>query len=764
MEESIMTTHRLSRAFAVIITLTAALGSARPTQTSATPPYKNPKLGIEQRIADLLGRMTLEEKVGQMSQSSAFPHPLSDRVKQEIRSGRYGSFLNAGELNDKIEAQRVALMESRLGIPLIFGRDVIHGYRTIFPIPLGQAASWDPDLIRQAARVAGREASRAGIHWTFAPMIDITRDPRWGRIAEGLGEDPYLASILGAAMVRGFQGESISAPDSIAACAKHYVGYGAAEAGRDYNTTWIPENILRNVYLWPFHAARDAGVATFMSAFNDLNGVPTSGNAFTLRQVLRNEWKFDGFVVSDWDSVVEMVPHGYAADLKDAALKGVQAGVDMEMSSNAYALNLKSLVEGGRLAPSLIDDAVRNILRVKFRMGLFDRGALAPAGNSSAPDPDALATARKLATESIVLLKNEGRVLPLAKSVSRVAVIGPLADSPVDQMGTWVLDGKAEEVGTPLAALRQTLGEARVAWAPGLKNSRDTTRNGFSAALEAARKSDAVLLFLGEEQILSGEAHSRAFLSLPGAQSELVEEVAKAGKPTIAVILAGRPLTFQEVTMRVQAVVYAWHPGTMGGPAIRDVLFGDAGPSGKLTVTFPRTVGQVPIYYAHMNTGRPPSPDELGIPLGTPVDPKGFTSKYLDVDYTPEYPFGFGLSYTKFEYANLRLSATSLPPGGSITVSADITNTGGTAGDEIVQCYVRDLVGSITRPVRELKAFRRIHLEPGEKQTVGFHLSTEDLSFYNEGGTLLIEPGVFHVWIAPDSASGLKGEFEVVSR
>jgi beta-glucosidase len=757
-----MKPRRLSCAIALIVTLAAELQVARPLQMKAAPPNKDPKLGVEQRIADLLGRMTLEEKIGQMSQSSAFPRPISDRVKEEIRKGRWGSFLNAGEPEDRAEAQRIALSESRLGIPLIFGRDVIHGYRTIFPIPLGQAASWDADLIRQAARIAGREAAGAGIHWTFAPMIDIARDPRWGRIAEGLGEDPYLAAILGAAMVRGFQGESIGAPDSIAACAKHYVGYGAAEGGRDYNTTWIPENLLRNVYLRPFRAARDAGVATFMSAFNDLNGVPTSGNAFTLRQVLRNEWKFDGFVVSDWDSVIEMVPHGYAADLKDAALKGVQAGVDMEMSSNAYAGNLKSLAEAGRLDPALIDDSVRNILRIKFRMGLFDRSETAPAGTSSAPAADALAIAKRLAAESIVLLKNDGRVLPLAKSIGKVAVIGPLADSPIDQMGTWVLDGRAEDVRTPLAALRQALGESRVAWARGLKNSRDAARDGFAAASEAARNSDAVLLFLGEEQILSGEAHSRAFLSLPGAQAQLVEEIAKAGKPTIAVILAGRPLTFQEVTAKVQAVLYAWHPGTMGGPAIADILFGDAIPSGRLTVTFPRTVGQVPIYYAHMNTGRPPSPNELGIPMGNPVDPKGYTSKYLDVDFTPEYPFGFGLSYTKFEYANLRLSAARLASGGSLTVSADITNTGGTEGDEIVQCYVRDLVGSITRPVRELKGFRRIHLKPGEKQTVEFRLGTDDLAFYKDGGELVTEPGMFRVWIAPDSASGLKGEFEVV--
>jgi beta-glucosidase len=669
--------------------------------------------------------------------------------------------LNAGSPADRTEAQRIATGESRLGIPLIFGRDVIHGHRTIFPIPLGQAASWDPNLIRQAARIAGREAAVSGIHWTFAPMLDIARDPRWGRIAESLGEDPYLAGTLGAAMVQGFQGDSLGAPDSVAACAKHYVGYGAAEGGRDYDATWIPENLLRNVYLPPFRAARDAGAATFMSAFNDLNGIPTSGNAFTLRQVLRGEWKFDGFVVSDWDSIREMIPHGFASDMRDAALKGVQAGVDMEMSSTSYYDNLSSLVATGRADPKLVDESVRNILRIKYRLGLFDRRAALPGSDPSQPAPEALEVARSLAARSIVLLKNEKGVLPLSKSIGRIAIIGPLADSPIDQMGTWVLDGRRDDVRTPLAAFRQTLGEARVAWAPGIRNSRDTSREGFSAALEAARSADAVLMFLGEEQILSGEAHSRAFLNLPGAQEELAEEITKLGKPTIAIILAGRPLTFQCVTEKTNAILYAWHPGTMGGPAIEAVVFGDAVPSGKLAVTFPRTVGQVPIYYARMNTGRPPSAKELGIPMGTPVNPRGFTSKYLDVDFTPEYPFGFGLSYTRFEYSNLRLSAARLPPGGTLAISADIANAGTREADETVQLYTRDLVGSVTRPLRELKAFRRIQLKPGEKQTVEFVLHTEDLAFYSDRMQLVTEPGAFHVWIAPDSASGLRGEFEV---
>ncbi len=710
----------------------------------------------EARVEALLKRMTLDEKLGQMSQSTELRAPLSEKNKTEIRQGRWGSFLNAAGPAERVEAQRIALKESRLGIPLIFGRDVIHGYRTVFPIPLGQAASWDPELIRQAARVAGREAARSGVHWTFAPMLDITRDPRWGRVAETLGEDPYLTSTLGAAMVRGFQGASIGAADSIAACAKHYVGYGAAEGGRDYNTTWIPEIELRNVFLRPFDAARQAGVATFMSAFNSLNGVPTSGNEFTLRQVLRKEWKYDGMVVSDWESIREMIPHGYAADPADAAFKGLRGGVDMEMVSTTYCDHLKALIASGQVPMSWIDDAVRNILRLKLRMGLFDRQ---PAGLAIAADPEGAAIARRIAAQSAVLLKNDSNTLPL--TTKTIAVIGPLADSPVDQMGAWVMDADPKEVRTPLAALRDRLGEGRVHWARGLKSSRDQSRDGFAEALGAARASDVVLLFLGEEQILSGEAHSRAFLNLPGAQEALVEEVAKAGKPIVAVIMAGRPLTFPSVAAKSSAVLYAWHPGTMGGPALADVLFGDAAPSGRLPITFPRTVGQVPIHYAHMSTGRPPSEKELGIPMGTPLDPRGFTSKYLDVDFTPEYPFGFGLSYTTLEYTNLRLSSPSMSLVGSLTISADIANTGSRDADETVQLYTRQLAASITRPVRELRAFRRVHLRAGGKQTVEFTLKASDLAFYNSEMQLAAEPGDFHVWVAPDSARGLQAAFKL---
>jgi beta-glucosidase len=739
----------LRRPYTLLLFLVTIMGAAPPDD-------------IEARIDALLARMTLDEKVGQMSQSTSMQTPISDRIKQEIRIGRWGSFLNAGSPADRAEAQRIARQESRLGIPLLFGRDVVHGYRTIFPIPLGQSASWDPELISQAARIAAREATNDGIRWTFAPMIDITRDPRWGRVAETLGEDPYLTGALGVAMIHGFQGESLDEASSMAACAKHYAGYGAAEAGRDYNSTWIPEILLREVYLRPFHAARDAGVASIMTAFNALNGVPATGNRFTIHEILREEWKFDGLVVSDYESVTEMIQHGYAADAGDAALKAVRAGVDMEMVSSSYFDHLKSLLQAGKIDMQTIDESVRHVLRLKFRLGLFDspRPLTAPA-KLARVEPDALACAQRLAAESVVLLKNEGSVLPLASSTARIAVIGPLADSPVDQMGTWVMDGRSEDTRTPLATLRERLGSERIAYAQALKNSRDSSREGFGAAVKAAQTADVVLLFLGEEQILSGEARSRAFLNLPGAQEELVSEIAKIGKPMVAVILAGRPLTFHAIAEKASAILYAWHPGTMGGPAIADLLFGQAAPSGKLTITFPRTVGQTPIYYAHLNTGRAPSLAELGIPMGTPAKPTGYTSKYIDVDFTPEYPFGYGLSYTTFQYSDLRVSAPRLRRGGRLTVSAEVRNRGAREADEVVQLYVRNLVASVSRPVRELKGFRRIHLRPGEQQTVKFSLSSEDLAFYNERMQYVTEPGKFQVWISPDSVRGVVGEFTV---
>lgn len=718
-----------------------------------------PPSGVENRVEALLSRMTLDEKIGQMSQSTSMASPLADGIKAEIRAGRWGSFLNAGSPADRAEAQRVAMRESRLGIPLLFGRDVIHGYKTIFPIPLGQAASWDPELVEQAARQAAREAAAEGIGWTFAPMIDIARDPRWGRVAEGLGEDPYLAGALAAAMVRGFQGDSLADAASLAACAKHFAGYGAAEGGRDYNGAWIPEILLREVYLKPFHAAQNAGVATFMTAFNTLNGVPATGNRFLLRDVLRGEWKYDGMVVSDYEAVNEMIRHGYARDARDAAREALAAGIDMEMVSTAYFDHLKSLVESGAVSVALIDGAVRDILRLKFRLGLFDRAI--PAPQVVTPTVQSRELAERVATESAVLLKNEGALLPLGDAVRTVAIAGPLADSRVDQMGTWTMDGRAEDVETPLAAFRKLLGSGRVLYAPGLQNSRDTSREGFAAAVDAARRADVVLLFLGEEQILSGEARSRAFLDLPGAQPALVGAVAAAGKPIVAVIMAGRPLTFHDVAAKAGAVLYAWHPGTMGGPAIANLLLGRAAPSGRLPITFPRTVGQVPIYYAHLNTGRPPAESELGIPMGTPARPAGYTSKYIDVDFTPEYPFGFGLTYAAFQYSNLRLSAPLLREGERITASADIANRGSRPGTETAQLYIRDLVASVVQPVRKLIGFERVTLKAGESRTLSFPISPADLAFYNQQMRLVTEPGKFQVWIAPDAEDGLRGEFEL---
>ncbi|MDP9112134.1 MAG: glycoside hydrolase family 3 C-terminal domain-containing protein [Acidobacteriota bacterium] len=715
-----------------------------------------PALSIEARITDLLARMTLDEKIGQMSQSTSIKTPLSGQIKDEIRQGRWGSFLNAGSPQDRAEAQRIARKESRLGIPLLFGRDVIHGYHTIFPIPLGQSASWDPDLIEKAAHLAAQEAFADGIRWTFAPMIDITRDPRWGRIAESLGEDPYLASRLAIAMIHGFQSDSLSSAGAIAACAKHYVGYGAAEAGREYNSAWIPEGELREVYLPPFEAATDAKVATLMPGFEALNGVPATGNQFILQRILRGEWKFKGMVVSDYTAIPEMIQHGYAANPADAARKALLAGVDMEMVSTTYFDHLKSLVQRGMVDRKTIDAAVRNILRLKFQLGLFDEDPTAPF---AAPPAEALETAKRLATESVVLLKNETHILPLAKSSAKVAVIGPLADSPLDQMGTWAMDGRVADVQTPLTALRDKLGNARVLYSPGLKNSRDTARDGFEDAVQKARMAGVVLLFLGEEQILSGEAHSRAFLDLPGAQEALVDEIAKTGVPLVTIILAGRPLTFHGVAAKSTALLYGWHPGTMGGPAIVDLLFGDSVPSAKLPVTFPRTVGQVPIYYAHLPTGRPPSADELGIPLGNPVNPVGYTSKYVDVDFTPEYPFGYGLSYSAFEYSNLHLSARKLARDGHLTLSANVTNTGSLEADEIVQLYTHQEFASVSRPVRELKGFRRVHLKPGQKVTVQFELTARNLAFYNQRMQFVNEPGTVQVWIGPDSARGVEGTF-----
>lgn len=711
---------------------------------------------IESRIDALLAQMTLAEKIGQMWQISG----RIDGAEAIIRTGGVGSFLNViGE--EARQLQRIAVDESRLGIPLIFGRDVIHGFRTILPIPLGQAATFDPDVVREGARVAAREAAALELHWTFTPMLDIARDPRWGRIAEGCGEDPYLTAQMGVAMVEGFQGEDLRDPERIAACLKHYVGYGAAEGGRDYNTTWIPEGLLRDVYLPPFHVGVKAGAATVMSAFNDLNGIPTSGNAFTLRTILREEWGFDGMVVSDWNSVIEMIPHGFAADEKDAAAKAIAAGVDMEMVSRSYVDHVESLIAEGALSLDLIDAAVRAILRLKFRLGLFERpiNSVDPADVLLAEDH--LQAARVAARKSCVLLKNES-ALPLDRGIGKVAVVGPLADNGADQLGCWAFDGRGEECHTPLAALREALGADRVIYHPGLPHARSHDTSGLAGLAETVAEADAVIVFVGEEAILSGEAHSRAFLDLPGAQEALIDALAAAGKPLIAVVMAGRSLVLTPILDKVDALLYAWHPGTMGGPAIVDLLLGEVSPSGRLPVTFLRTVGQAPLYYNYKNTGRPTPDDAPSIPTGTPLDPKNFTAGYLDVDHRPLFPFGYGLTYTSFEYSDLRLSTTRLGMGETLTATATLTNTGTRPATEVVQLYVRDLVGSVTRPIRELKGFQRVDLAPGASQAVTFTLRTDDLAFHNADMQRVTEPGQFHLWIAPHAAAGLRGEFEIV--
>jgi len=568
---------------------------------------------VDKRIAALLDKMTLTEKVGQMSQVHAEGANAPDELGDAIRAGRIGSVINNVDLDVVSELQRIAVEESRLGIPLLFGRDVIHGFRTIFPIPLGQAATWNPELVRDGARLAAREAATRGINWTFAPMMDITRDPRWGRIAESLGEDPYLASELAVAMVEGFQGEDLSSPGAIAATAKHFAGYGESESGRDYATTNIPENELRNVHLRPFRAAVDAGVSTVMPSFSDLNGVPASANAFLMRQVLRDEWGFDGFVISDWRSIDQLSIHGLTADDRESALAAATAGINMEMAGSTYIEHLPALVEEGRIDIATIDAAVAEILRTKFELGLFERpwadvDELPPTGAA-----DALAASRQTALQSVVMLRNESRVLPLdADRLSSLAVIGPLADAPYEQLGTWVFDGDPSLSVTALDGLRDLLGDrVEIRHVAALETSRSRDTALFDEAVAAAEKSDAVVLFLGEESILSGEAHSRADIGLPGAQADLVRRIRATGKPVVAVILAGRPLTLADIVNEVDALLFAWHPGTMGGAAIADILFGVASPSGKLPVTFPRMVGQVPIYYSQKNTGKPPSPDTV---------------------------------------------------------------------------------------------------------------------------------------------------------
>lgn len=716
---------------ALLLTVASHLSAAEPAT-------------IESKVDALLERMTVEEKLGQLTQFTAAPADL----KEQIAQGRVGSVFNFGGSANTNELQRIAVEKSRLGIPLLFGHDVIHGYRTIFPNPLAIAATWDPASAEKSARIAAIEARAAGIRWTFAPMVDIARDPRWGRIAEGAGEDPFLGSAFARAYIRGFQGSDLSASDSLMACAKHYVAYGASEAGRDYNTTDLSERTLREIYLPPFKGAVDANVGSMMTGFNALNGIPATANPWLVEGILRKEWGFKGFIVSDYQAVEQLIPHGVAATKEEAARKALSSGIDMNMVDAAYAL-LADDVRAGRFSVGIVDQAVRRVLRAKFQLGLFEN----PYAEANGEDrvlllPEHREAAREVAEKSIVLLRNEGTLLPLSKDVATIALIGPFIEDSGEMLGSWHAAGRPEDVTATIA--RAIRGEVSpettvlLAQGTGLLEGPDSE---IERAVATARLADVVIAFLGEGGKMSGEARSRVSLAMQGRQEELLKAVVATGKPVVLVVKSGRPLTIEWAAENVPAIVYGWFLGTEAGPALANVLFGDVNPSGKLPVTMPRSVGQIPIYYNHLRTGRPATENQ-------------YTSKYIDSPNEPLWPFGYGLSYTKFHYDDLTVSAESIDANGSLTVSAQIENRGSRAGEEIVQLYVADPVASVSRPVRELKGFQRIALAPGERRRVSFTLTPDMLSFWKDDGWV-VEPGRFNVWIAPGSQAGLEGSFEL---
>lgn len=703
---------------------------------------------IEQRVNELLGKMTLEEKIGQTNQLRR----LTEADYEAIRKGGVGSSIFAStawagkELPASAKAeisnefQRIAVNESRLGIPLLLARDVIHGHRTVFPIPLAQAAAWNPGLVEQAASTAAKEATADGLKWFFTPMLDVARDPRWGRVAEGYGEDPYLGSQNAAAAVRGYQGEDMSVMNKVAACAKHYAGYGLAEGGRDYDKVEISMRTMRDVYLPTFHAAVKEGVATIMSGFHDFNGIPVAASHQLLTEILRGEWGFEGFVVSDWNAVMELTQHGVAADGADAAAKAITAGVDMDMISLAYANNLASLVQSGRVPQAALDEAVRRILRVKFLTGLFERPYTDPERAKQVfLLPEHRALARQFAQQSTVLLKNLSNLLPFSKAMRKIAVFGPLAYAQSELFGSWTLDGRKEDV-TPIA---EAIREAAPAGTDVLAFSTYSDQ-----AIYRARVADAAVIVVGEHPARSGEAASISTLDLPDGQREMIAAAHDAGLRIVLVVIAGRPLAITREVEMADAVLYAWHPGVEGGHAIADLLFGKAAPGGKLPISLPRRVGQVPIYYSRKNSGRPPRLD---------MDSVG----YIDLPITPLFPFGFGLSYTTFQYSDLQIHTPRISGSTAGEFSAQVTNTGARSGTEIVQLYVRDLVGQVTRPIKELKGFHRVDLEAGEMKRVRFTLHSEDLAFTGLNDLPVTEPGRYHVWIGPSSAEGLQGEFEL---
>lgn len=719
---------------------------------------------IDQKVNALLKKMTIEEKIGQLNQYSndnsiTGPITVNPNKQAEIKNGLVGSMLNVTGVESTRNYQKLA-MQSRLKIPMLFGQDVIHGYKTTFPLPLAEAASWDLEAIELAARVAATEAAASGIHWTFAPMVDIGRDPRWGRIMEGAGEDTYLASKIAYARVKGFQGNKLGDLNSVMACVKHFAAYGAAVGGRDYNSVDMSERMLWETYLPPFKAALDAGAATFMNSFNDLNGIPATGNVHLQRDILKGKWNFQGFVVSDWGSIGEMVAHGYSKDLKAAALSAITAGSDMDMESVAYKNNLAQLVKEGKVSIDLVDDAVKRILRKKFELGLFDdpyRYSDEKRAEKALNNPENRKAALEVAQKSIVLLKNENQTLPLSKNLKTIAFIGPMVKEYKENMGFWSVELPNVDYNKWIVSqwdgLQNKVGKnTKLLYAKGCEVDGDN-KDGFAEAVATAKQADVVILSIGERRDMSGEAKSRSDIHLPGVQEDLVKAIQATGKPVVVLINAGRPLVFNWTADNVPAIVYTWWLGTEAGNAIANVLFGDYNPSGKLPMTFPREVGQIPIYYNHFSTGRP-AKDE---------NQNNYVSAYIDLKNSPKFPFGYGLSYTKFDYSGLKLSSVKMKNNETIKVSFQLSNVGKAAGEEVVQLYLKDKFGSVVRPVLELRDFQKVKLNAGESKTIEFTIDKEKLSFYNDKLEWTAEPGDFEVMIGASSADiKLKSDFELV--
>jgi beta-glucosidase len=722
------------------------------------------KKTIDQKVDSVLKLMTLDEKIGQMNQyngdwSATGPITPDGDKQNQIRKGMLGSMLNVTGVEHTRQLQEIA-MQSRLKIPLLFGQDIIHGYRTTFPVPLAEAASWDLNAIQLSARIAATEAAASGVHWTFAPMVDIARDPRWGRVMEGAGEDPYLGSLIATARVKGFQGKGFGNTDALMACAKHFAAYGAAIGGRDYNSVDMSLTTLWNIYLPPFKAAEEAGAATFMNSFNTLNGIPATGNKYLQRDILKGLWKFKGFVVSDWNSIGEMIPHGFAKNNYQASLEAITAGNDMDMESRSYINNLAQLVKDGKVKIELIDDAVKRILRKKFEMGLFDdpyKFSNKEREQQQWDNKENLHAEKLMAEKSIVLLKNEKQLLPLNKTNLQgktIALVGPFIKGVRDNLGFWSYtwpDDSARIISAWQGIKNKVGNDVNLVYAKGC-NINDTSHADFNEAIEAAMKADVVIMNVGEAANMSGEAKSRSNIHLPGVQEELIKAIYATGKPLIVMINAGRPLIFNWTADHVPAIVYTWWLGTEAGDAIADVLFGDYNPSGKLPMSFPRSEGQIPIYYDHFSTGRPAKNDS----------DLNYTSAYIDLPNSPKFPFGYGLSYTTFQYSDIKLSAKSFKPGQTLTASIVVTNSGKFDGNETVQMYTRDLVASIVRPVKELKGFQQIFLKAGESKTITFKITANDLRFYNNDLKYIYEPGDFDIFIGTNSADVKEASFTLL--